>query len=404
MWEFFRKLFSTDFMPHGHCYFWQPDVVWLHVASDSMIGLAYYSIPVTLYYFVRRRRDLAFEWMFLLFAIFILACGTTHFLNVWTLWTPMYRFDGVVKLLTAIASVVTAILLIPLVPRALALPSPEALRQANEALANEVRERRAAEEMVRTLNAELERRVQERTAQLTRSNQDLQQFAYIASHDLQEPLRTVASYTQLLARRYQGQLDADADEFIAYTVQGVLRMQALIDDLLAYSRLEVVEDRFVTVDAREAVQTALNNLDMAIRESGARIDVGPLPTLTADAAQLAQIFQNLLSNAIKYRSSEQPRIRIASLRQQNGWQFSVSDNGIGIDSRFKDQLFLIFRRLHGREYPGTGLGLAICKRIVLRHGGTIWVESELGKGSVFCFTIPDRLPQSDQIPQERSSA
>lgn len=224
--------------------------------------------------------------------------------------------------------------------------------------------------------------------ELTRSNADLEQFAYVASHDLQEPLRMVVSYLQLIAHRYQGQLDADADEFIDYAVDGAKRMQALIRDLLSYSRVGTRGHAFRVTDCKQVVQQAIANLQSAIAASQAQITVESMPVIVADATQLVQLFQNLLSNAIKF-SHNQPEIRISAQSTDTGYTFQVQDNGIGIDPDYRDRIFLIFQRLHPRsEYPGTGIGLALCKKIVERHQGRIWVESEPGVGTVFHFTLP----------------
>ena len=241
-----------------------------------------------------------------------------------------------------------------------------------------------------TTRQDLEKSVSE----LGRSNADLQQFAYVASHDLQEPLRMVSSYTQLLARRYQGRLDADADEFIAYAVDGATRMQRLIQDLLAYSRVSTGSQPFEPTPMGAVLSYAMDNLLSAITESQAIITHDRLPTVRGDAKQLAQVFQNLLSNAIKFHGDQPPRIHIAAQRKQDAWMFSVRDEGIGIDPQFAGRIFVIFQRLHTRaEYPGTGIGLAICKKIIERHGGRMWVESEAGKGATFWFSIPDPSQQ-----------
>ena len=230
---------------------------------------------------------------------------------------------------------------------------------------------------------------------LRRSNEDLEHFAHVASHDLQEPLRTVTSYVQLLARRYEGKLDADADDFIRFIVKGTQRMQTLINDLLTYSRVSTHAKPPEPTDCEAVMSEVMSNLEMAIKESGAEITCGPLPTVMADRGQLSQVFQNLVRNAIKFRGDEPPRISVTAervLRQaQDEWVFSVQDNGIGIASEHKDKIFQVFERLQSHEeYPGSGVGLAVCKKIVERHGGRIWVESELGKGSTFHFTIPIR--------------
>jgi PAS domain S-box-containing protein len=226
-------------------------------------------------------------------------------------------------------------------------------------------------------------------AALERSNRELEQFAYVASHDLQEPLRMVSSFTQLLAKRYQGKLDKDADEFIAYAVAGAERMQRLINDLLTYSRVDTRGKSFEPIDSEAVFNQAVANLRVAIKEGEAVITHDPLPPLIADDLQIVQLFQNLLGNAIKFHGKEPPRIHVSAKQEGNEWVFSFRDNGIGIAPEYFDRIFVIFQRLHGREeYPGTGTGLTICKKIVECHGGRIWVESEPSKGSTFYFTIP----------------
>jgi len=233
------------------------------------------------------------------------------------------------------------------------------------------------------------RELAERTEALERSNRDLQQFAYVASHDLQEPLRMVSSYVKLLERRYKGRLDADADDFIGFAVDGAARMQRMIRDLLSYSRLGTCTNPPSRTDTLEVLGQVVANLRVAIEESGARITHDPLPVVEADPTQLSQLFQNLIANTIKFRREIPPEIHVSADREDRFWVFSVQDNGIGLDSEFADRIFTIFQRLHTREdYPGTGMGLAICKRIVERHGGSIRVESKPGLGSTFYFTLP----------------
>ncbi|MFB8798081.1 MAG: PAS domain S-box protein [Microcoleus sp.] len=766
LWIFLNNLlFTANYIPHGHCYLWQRELVWLHVASDSLIALAYYSIPLSLLYVVFQRKDLPFRNIFWLFGAFILSCGTTHVMEVWTLWHPVYWLSGSLKLITALISAYTAFALIPLIPQALALPSPTQLEMINQRLQKEISERqknattlleltqlqnaiinstnytiisvdtdgtiktfnlaaqqllgyyaeevvgkltpaivhdpleleqraevlsqelgvkiepgfevfvawarrgiadenewtyirkdgsrfpvlvsvtalydsegningfvgigqdisgrKQAEKELRELNIamqnavegiarldssgryvnvnrayankfgykpeemigmewpitvhpddvemlilavqemltsgkvevearglrkdglffynkitmvkacdeqgicnghhcfmkditdrklteraleeseskyrqivelaeegiwlidskarttyvnqamarmlgyselemfgralfdfmdeegkqsandrsdrrkqgmaerhelrlkskdgkdvwtymstspvldkkgnllsscalvynitdrkEIERQMLQLTEDLKRSNEELEQFAYVASHDLQEPLRAVTSYTQLLAQRYQGNLDAKADKYINYIVDGASRMQQLINDLLAYSRLGTRAQEFEAADCNAAVQQSLSNLQIAIAEKKAIITYESLPTVMADEFQLVQLFQNLIGNAIKF-CQDVPRIQIAAIMQDREWLFSVRDRGIGIDPEYADRIFLIFGRLHSRrEYSGTGIGLAICQRIVERHGGRIWVESQSGEGATFYFTIP----------------
>lgn len=236
----------------------------------------------------------------------------------------------------------------------------------------------------------VEEKLKQTMAEFARSNSELELFAYVASHDLQEPLRMVTSFTQLLEKRYKNKLDKDADEFIEFILDGATRMQSMINDLLQYSRVGTRGKPFKLTDFESVFGQSLVNLKIAIDENNAIITHDPLPTLMADSTQMIEVFQNLISNAIKFRSKESPQVHVSALKKRNEWVFSVRDNGIGIAPEFFDKLFILFQRLHSRsEYPGTGIGLAVCKKIVERHGGKIWVESEPDKGSTFYFSIPD---------------
>jgi len=238
--------------------------------------------------------------------------------------------------------------------------------------------------VVRKIEGELDETIDK----LYRSNTDLEQFAYIASHDLQEPLRMVNSYVKLLARRYQGKLDSDADEFIAFAVDGAVRMQGLINDLLTYSRVNTRGNELARIDSGKILTDVIQNLKLAIEEHKATITYDTLPTVSADGSQLGQLFQNLIGNAIKFHGDAPPRVHIAAENQGDKWLFSVRDNGIGIPSEAYQRVFNIFQRLHTRaEYPGTGIGLAVCKKIVERHGGMIWLTSTEGSGTTFYFTL-----------------
>jgi signal transduction histidine kinase len=269
---------------------------------------------------------------------------------------------------------------------------------AGQLVRQEMRKLAQAEAEVRTLNADLERKVAERTSELAErareletSNTELQQFAYVASHDLQEPLRTISSFTQLLAKRYQDKLDDKAREFINFAVEGCKRMQALINDLLAFSRVGTHGKEHVAVQCDAALDRVLRGLKIAIEESGAVITRDPLPAVTGDEIQLCQLFQNLVGNAIKFRNKDVPKIHISAVRNGTGWKISFRDNGIGIASEHSDRIFVIFQRLHTKmQYPGTGIGLAICKKIAERHSGRIWFEPSPGGGSTFYVTIGDR--------------
>ena len=261
----------------------------------------------------------------------------------------------------------------------------EELQRTHDDLEKRFNERKRAEEALK-----------EKTEELARSNKDLEQFAYVASHDLQEPLRMVTSYVQLLAQRYKGRLDSDADDFIRFAADGAVRMSKLINDLLVYSRAGTQEMELKPTDCETVLNHSLDNLKVAIEENGAVVTHDPLPTVMADHSRLGQLFQNLIGNAIKFRRNEQPRVHISASRNGSGWTFSVCDNGIGIAPEYAQRIFVVFQRLHSREeYPGTGIGLAICQKIVERHGGHIWVESEPRKGATFYFTL--RATKTDSV-------
>jgi light-regulated signal transduction histidine kinase (bacteriophytochrome) len=236
----------------------------------------------------------------------------------------------------------------------------------------------------------LEDKVVQRTQELARSNKDLEQFAYVASHDLQEPLRAVAGFVELLKMQLTNTLDEKTQKYMNFVVDGVLRMQTLIHGLLEYSRIGTRSRQAQPVDSRKALNHSLAHLERSISESDAKITVGNLPIVRMDELQFVQLFQNLIGNAIKFRSGQKPEIHIDAERTNGDWRFAVKDNGIGIEQEYADRIFLIFQRLHTRDkYPGTGIGLSICKKIVERHGGKIWVESQPGQGSTFYFTIPE---------------
>ena len=281
---------------------------------------------------------------------------------------------------------------------------------------NDITAKVESEEKLRQSQEQLEKRVRERTEELTRindllkaqilraekieddlkhSNAELDQFASVASHDLQEPLRMVTSYLQLLERRYNHLFDDDAKEFIGYAIDGASRMKMLVSDLLVYSRIQTLGKPFRATDAQQALERAVENLEVAIRERSVKISSGPLPTVVSDPVQLTQLFQNLLANAVKFADKPRATIKIAAKREDNAWVFSITDNGKGIEAKYLQSIFLIFKQLGSRaERKGSGIGLAISKRIIARHGGRIWAQSRYKEGSTFYFTIPD-TPQGD---------
>jgi PAS domain S-box-containing protein len=515
---------------------YEADVIWLHVVSDAMIALAYFSIPIALVYFVRRRRDIEFNWIFVMFAAFILACGTTHLVGVWNIWQPFYRLDGLIKLATGIVSIATAITLWMLIPRAIALPGPAQLRaeierrrqmqeeiertrdelerrveertaelgRANDELRREIDERRAVEAALResearlravvetavdgiitideqgivcTLNPAAERifgysrdevigknvallmpepyrsehdgylrnyhhtghrkiigigrevlgqrkdgstfplelavsesllpdrriftglvrditerkaaeeRLHRQAEELVRSNQELEQFASIISHDLRSPLVSISGCVELLSEHCQK--SAETSELTALVRESVTRMNELISSLLAYSRVGSGGVQKHTCDMQTALHGVLAGLRDTVERSGAVVEHDPLPVVAGERPLLSQVLQNLIENAIKYRSKQQPHVQVSARDAGKEWVFCVRDNGIGINPAYFGKIFQMFQRVHSdASIPGSGVGLATCKKIVERHGGRIWVESEPGRGSTFCFTIP----------------
>jgi signal transduction histidine kinase len=274
----------------------------------------------------------------------------------------------------------------------------EIINEKNQILEQEISSRRAVEKAIQEQNLLLQKEIENRqrveyallksNQELARSNAELEQFAYVASHDLQAPLATIASYAQLLEKRYKDQLDSQANKFIGNIVQGCMRMQTLIDDLLEYSRVGRSQKPFKPTNCNQVVEQALANLQAVIRDTKAVVSYRELPVVAGDSSQLVQLFQNLVGNAIKYRQDARPAVCISACKQQDSWLFSVSDNGIGIALQHQERIFQIFQRLHTqKEYSGTGIGLAICQKIVERHGGRIWVESEPDQGSSFHFTL-----------------
>ncbi len=260
------------------------------------------------------------------------------------------------------------------------------------AMIRDITERRRVEERQRRYAAQLK----QANVELQRSNQQLGEFAYVASHDLQEPLRSVGHFCQLLKQQYKGRLDEQADMWIDFAVDGAQRMRTLIDDLLAYSRVTTQTQQFEVVDCSAVMHRVIANLSSSIEQSRAEVIQADLPTVTADKTQMLQLFQNLIGNAIKFRKEKTPKVHVGAERHEDEWIFAVRDNGIGIEPEHRERVFKMFKRLHTHEqYAGNGVGLAICKRIVERHGGRIWLESQSGEGTVFFFSIPDTADEDN---------
>lgn len=493
-----HEMSANGFMPHGYCFLWQPGVLWLHVLSDLAIAIAYFGIPLALIYFIRKRRDLPFQRVFVLFGAFILLCGCTHLLSIWVLWHPNYIFEGWVKAATAIISIATLVMVIRLMPQLLTLPSPAQLREVNTKLESMYRQSeensRAVidnvldgvitideHDRIRSFNAACEdmfgyqasevigrpisllmpdptytehdryvseylpidagaRAVQARrkdgTAfsadlsvsafevdgkphytgiirditkakqaeaarqkllkRLTDSNTELERFAYVASHDMQEPLRMVLNFSQIIAHDYADKLDDDGREYLKIIGDSAGRMRDMVQDLLEYARLDKDSGRYDKVDLRVELAHVLENLRTLTKESQAVITYDPLPVICGNGVQLMRLMQNLIANAIKYQKPRRlPVVHVGCEDDGDYWRISVRDNGMGIEDAFIDQIFEPFRRLHSWEgIQGSGLGLSVCRKIVESHGGRIWAVSEPDTGSTFFFTIP-KNPKSE---------
>lgn len=348
---------ESSFMPHGMCYLWTPGLLWLHAGSDTLIALAYIVIPLVLLYIVVTRTKMLFNWMAVLFGIFIIACGATHVMAVWNIWNADYWVSGGVKLVTAIASVATAILLVRLVPRIREIPTHGEMREANERLADAYRE--------------------------------LEQFSYAVSHDLRAPLRAVDGYGKALEDSLGNDLDEKSVHYLKRMREASTRMGDLIDDLLALSQLSQEHVTHKTVDLSAMAHEVADELTSAYPDRAIRFVIHPDMFVLGDPSLLRSMLMNLVGNAIKFTANrEQADIEIGCEKMDEGPVYFVRDNGAGFDERYADKLFAVFQRLHTTdEFTGNGVGLASVQRIVHRHGGRIWAHGEVDKGATFFFTL-----------------
>ena len=382
------RQFNT-LLPHGYCFSWDPGILWLLVISDSLIALAYFSIPVALWVFVQRRSDLQFKWIFLMFGMFIMACGITHVMDVWTIWKPDYWLDGAIRAYTAVISIATAALLWPLLPRVLALPSPGELERINTELQAEVAMRTAAEQELRLANKALREQVAE-----------LEAVSYAISHDLRAPLRHIDGYGTILQQDHSKALDDTGRKYLGRIVDSARHLGELVDGLLTFTRSGSVALNLQPVDTEQLVKTVLRTLMADAPHSRVEIDVAALPTVNADSTLLSSVFMNLIDNALKYSRDRKPaRVEIGVAKETHDEvSFFVRDNGAGFDMRYADKLFGVFQRLHHpQEFEGTGVGLANVRRIVARHGGRVRAEAKVGEGATFYFSISKSLGQEEAV-------
>jgi signal transduction histidine kinase len=386
--EILSNFFDTSgFMPHGHCFLWTPALLWTFVISDSIIVASYYSIPVALWYFANKRPDIPFRGIYMLFGVFVMACGTTHLMATWNIWHTDYWVDAGVKVITAISSGATAILLFYLMPKALTIPSIAQLEHANQELRKEVLLRKAAEQELQKMNSLLEKQAN----QLKAINQELETFTYSVSHDLKAPLRGIDGYSRLLQEDHAAGLSPEGQIFIANIRHGAQQMSQLIEDLLAYSRLERRPLQTVRITPGSVANAVVAEFAEEIHRRHVTVSVNiPYLEVSADVDGLAMILRNLLENALKFtRDAPQPMIEIGGREEAENCTLWVRDNGIGFDMKFQERIFEIFQRLQRAEdYPGTGIGLAIVRKAAQRMEGRVWAESTPGAGAAFYLELP----------------
>lgn len=395
MSKFFSRLLEQQgFMPHGHCYLWQDEVLWLHLIGDGLTVLAYFLIPAMLIYFVRVRKDLRYRTIFYLFGAFIISCGTTHLISVYTIWEPIYRLESLVKLLTGIISMSTTAYMLILLPKAKRIPTVEQLEAVNHELAEEVISHRTTMQELQASQVELQRRLSE----LKALNDELEGFIYSVSHDLRAPIRHVNSHALQLEEALASD-EPEAPEAVQMYLNDIKytakRMGGMMDELLNFSRGRNQPLTMERIDLDDVVKSAQAEALFALPKHDIEWHITELPTIQGDYNMIHRVFENLLSNAIKFTGkAETPRIDISVEEKPQTFEVSVRDNGAGFNMKYKEKLFGLFQRLHKQsDYPGYGVGLANVKRIIERHGGAIEGRGERGKGAEFILTFPK--PQSD---------
>lgn len=407
MKEFWDWLLGPEMPPHGHCYLWNPDLVYLHVGSDLVITASYFTIPFALVYLVRRRDDLKFNALFYMFALFIFACGATHLMNIYNVWHGAYWLSGGVKLVTAVASLGTAIMVWPTIPKALAVPSNSQLLVLNQKMQQEIDIKEQKQQEVERLSADLTELVDQRTrelaearlmrtlvektnASLERSNEVLGQYARVTAYDMREPLRSVRIYTQMVEDKLGDKLDDEAKQWLTMILNANRRVENMVDGLRNYS--ESGEDgEVVDLDLDALLSEVLGELGDQVKKTGTVIKREPLGHTRGVREHYRQLMLQLIGNGIKFSAGHaSPEVEIGPLPSSGaGVGFYVRDNGIGVAKQYHARILGLFERLNSDpELAGTGVGLAICKRIVDESGGRLDVVSEEGKGAEFRVVMP----------------
>lgn len=390
MLEFFSNLLDNDFMPHGHCYLWKPEILWPHVLGDGLTAVSYFVIPLLLFYFVKERPEKQFNVIYLAFAAFILFCGATHLLAIVSVWNPIYRLEAVIKSGTALVSFSTVILVAVKMPTLLAIPSRREINDKNETLQKEVTQRKEVEEKLQHLNETLEDRVKRRTAELRSANKELEMFSSMVSHDLRSPLSALGELLKLMKEEKNN--EAFFNQSLEAAIERTESISQLVEDLRNLTKLRDVTLRKETIPLNEVVDNKLREAFhvLGLNKSLYSISVSPLPSVLGDRTLITQVFQNLLNNAVKYsQEADSPRISITSKEKDSWYEISIQDNGVGFDNKNAKELFKPFKRLDsGIKFEGTGLGLSIVKRIMKLHGGNVKAKSEPGNGATFILTFP----------------
>lgn len=380
------SLLTADFLPRGTAFFWQPGILWLQVIANLVTAMALIASVVLL---ARMRPKLPTGIGLRPAGLLLLLLAAAFVLEVWLNWIGLYRLETLLKIAIAAVAAYGALSLWRRLPNLLAAPDPQQLAQENVLLRRELEELRQREAEHAAERASLEQRAEEQQEAAERSEQNLEQYSYTVSHDLQEPLRMVVGFTQLIQKRYRDQLDNEGREFVDLTVQSASRMSNMLADLLRLSRVGREEIPQQPVSLQQALDQAIAPLEPSLESAHAQLEIEELPAVRGHEALLSQVFQHLLDNALKFRTEQPLRIKINAERQDDTWKITLRDNGIGMDPKFADRVFQPFQRLHTiEEYPGTGIGLALVQRIIERHGGRVGVESAPGQGACFWFTLP----------------